>query len=203
MHGMIQVGVSEERNIHDGIPFTVAFDAGNVMYEMVAIVGKEGHISRIVRRRVMEWTILKGGTLMRKFAELEETNREEWKEKLTEGVEPLVMKHQTPYKYNKREWTTLCSYTNPSMKQNFSRAHLRTRSMFFPAPVQHHRLGLPHTHSSLLAFQASTFGLVWNNFINAPTAELDGTGKDSYMRYCSTLLTISGYIILICKMFCV
>lgn len=55
------------RNVHSGVPFSLDFDSNNGLYEMVAVVGKRGHVTQIVKRPVKEWQLLRVKKLLEQF----------------------------------------------------------------------------------------------------------------------------------------
>lgn len=64
---MVHLGVSKVRNVHSGVPFSLDFDSNNGLYEMVAVVGKRGHVTQIVKRPVKEWQLLRVKKLLEQF----------------------------------------------------------------------------------------------------------------------------------------
>lgn len=70
LRSMVQMGLSKVKNVHDGVPFTLDYDSNNKLYEMVAIVGDNGHVTKIMKRYVKQWELLKVKTILEKFDRL-------------------------------------------------------------------------------------------------------------------------------------
>lgn len=69
LQSMVQLGISKVKNIMDGVPFAIDFDVNNKLYEMVAVLDKHGVVSRVLKRPVDVWSILRVKTLLAKLNE--------------------------------------------------------------------------------------------------------------------------------------
>ncbi len=90
---------------------------------------------------------------------------------------------QKPFNYDIGKWTAFCSYASPSLRQNFSVSHSRSQGAFFPHPEQHLVWGRTHGEPSLMAFQASTFTLVWDTFFSTPERLYADQDMDPFLSW--------------------
>ncbi|ODM93112.1 Cation channel sperm-associated protein subunit gamma 1 [Orchesella cincta] len=165
LRGMVQLGLSKVRNLHDGVPFSIHFDSSDSLYEMVAIVGKEGHVTRIMKRPATEWKLLRV------------------QQRAKDKAAGLSKELQMSFNYDSSMWANTCPFSSPKLSQNFSSTNSRTQGMYFPNPRQHLKLGKAYIEASLMTFQAATFSLVWKSFYNVPIRYYTGKDKDAFELY--------------------
>lgn len=182
-YSMMLARLPQVQELNDAVPFAVFFDTNNELVEIVAIVDKTGTATRITRRSINERTIIRAKHFTQQISRIGEISRVQLKTAIEKGEKNISKELYSEMRYNEILWSAFCPFSSPRFYQNYSHKHDRLQSLFFPHPEQHNTIGLVHGRTSLLTFQAITFGLVWNSLVNVPYRTFSGLDQDPFKSW--------------------